>query len=152
VCFSLIDLLVRFTGGAKARLEFFNKPKNEAFLLPTCMFAKWTLKALLGSLTIFVRNVFCPNNFLLFKTNRPSSRNSNILATVNTITITQPHICSKPFLINITAIAASNKLVTFDRAFEPASPRNLINTADNENTNPATSILAITDIIVGKSP
>ena len=70
--FSVIDLLVGFTGGANARFEFFNEPKSKAFLLFTCPFAEETFKALLSQFAVILGNSFVLHNFFLLEQNPPN--------------------------------------------------------------------------------
>jgi len=57
-----------------------------------------------------------------------------------------------PFLTNIMAMAANRRLVTFDIAREPATPKILISLSEAENTKPANNILTIKDMAVVKIP
>jgi len=65
VGFSVIDLLIGFTGGANARFEFFNEPKSKAFLLSTRPFAEETFKALFGLPAVLISNAFVLHNLFL---------------------------------------------------------------------------------------
>lgn len=64
---SVIDLLVGLTGGAKARLNFFNEPEDKSFLLFACAFAEGTFKALFGLPAVLIGNAFVLHN--LFRSN-----------------------------------------------------------------------------------
>jgi hypothetical protein len=70
---SAVDLLVCFTGGAKARLNFFNEPEDKSFLFFACAFAKGTFKALFGLPAVIIGNAFGLHNLFL------SNYNLNIL-------------------------------------------------------------------------
>ena len=52
----------------------------------------------------------------------------------------------------MTAIAARSRLVIFERAFEPASPRIFTSTEDDLKTSPAIKIFPSTDIMVAYNP
>jgi len=64
---SVIDLLVGLTGGANARLNFFNEPEDKSFLLFASVFAKGTFKALFGLPAVLIGNAFVLHN--LFRSN-----------------------------------------------------------------------------------
>ena len=70
--FSVIDLLVGFTGGAKARFEFFNELKGKAFLLSARPFAEETFKALLSQFAVLLGNSFVLHNLFRLERNPPN--------------------------------------------------------------------------------
>ena len=57
-----------------------------------------------------------------------------------------------PFRMSITAIAAKRRLVIFERAFVPASPRTSIKKSEDLKTAPASRILTISEMIVADMP
>jgi len=80
VSLSVIDLLVGLTGGAKARFELLDEPKDQPFLFFACAIAERTFEALFGFGAILLGNFFGFHNLLLSKRNPVVNFMPNIAA------------------------------------------------------------------------